>query len=355
VRRTGGAGLAALAGLAVLAGGCLAGCSAASGTSRGVGTFLDQTRRTPGLTNCAVTEKLIPTCGAWWGIAPDVFSGRRPTQAVEMAERRMGRRADIVHVYHRGGELFPTPQERLIAQGPRLLLINWKPAPEHTWADVARGVADVRIDTLAAYINRTFPGRFFLTIHHEPEDDVRAGSGFSATDYAAMYRYVVTRLRSRGVHNAVTVMTYMGAPNWASKPWFDKLYPGDDVVDWVAIDPYADDRVADFAGLVNKTRPDFPKWPGFYRWMQARFPAKPIMIAEWGAFERSNAPRFKRDFFSSVARQIDDYPQIKAMVYFDSPVAPRGDTRFDTTPGATKAFSDLGREPEFTGTHVPTR
>ncbi|MBP2707204.1 hypothetical protein JOL79_25805 [Microbispora sp. RL4-1S] len=343
-----------IAGLAALvAGACASGCTAASGTSRAVGTFPGAAGGTPGA--CVVTEKLIPTCGAWWGIAPDVFSGRGPLRSVEMAERRMGRRADIVHVYHRGGELFPTAEEREIARGPRLLLVNWKPAPGRSWADIAAGVADQRIDRLASYITTTFPGRFFLTVHHEPENDVRSGPGWSAADYAAMYRHVITRLRARGVRNAVTVMTYMGAPNWAAKPWFDALYPGDDVVDWVAIDPYADARVSDFGSLVDKTRPETPSWPGFYRWMQARFPAKPIMLAEWGVFERPDAPRFKRDLFASAARQIDEYPQIKALVYFDSAVAPRGDTRFDTTPGATRAFADLGRLHRFNATPVPLR
>ncbi|MEW9529033.1 glycoside hydrolase family 26 protein [Microbispora sp. NPDC049125] len=341
-----------IAGLAVLvAGGCVAACNTAGGTAGGVGTVTAGTGGAQG--TCVVTAKLIPTCGAWWGIAPDVFSGRGPVRSVELAERRMGRRADIVHVYHRGGELFPTAEEREVAKGPRLLLVNWKPAPERTWAEIAGGAADGRVDRLADHILATFPGRFFLTIHHEPENDVRQGGGYSAADYAAMYRHVVTRLRQRGVRNAVTVMTYMGAPNWADKPWFGKLYPGDDVVDWVALDPYADDRVSDFAGLVDKTRPEHPSWPGFYRWMQARFPAKPIMVAEWGAFERPGMPRFKRDFFESVGRQLGDFPQIKALVYFDSPLAPRGDTRFDTTPGATRAFTWLATRPRFSSTPVP--
>src|SRR5690606_22122370 len=131
--------------------------------------------------------------------------------------------------YHRGDELFPTPQEREVAKGSRLLLIDWKPAPDRTWAQVARGAVDDRIDRLADHIVRTFPGRrFFLSIHHEPERDVRRGGGYSAADYAAMYRHIVTRLRDHGVRNAVTVMTYMGVPNWADKPWFEQLYPGDD-------------------------------------------------------------------------------------------------------------------------------
>ncbi|PZG17325.1 hypothetical protein C1I98_38700, partial [Spongiactinospora gelatinilytica] len=269
-------------------------------------------------------------------------------------ERRMGRRADIVHLYHREDELFPSKEEQGLARDRRMLLINWKPSFEHTWAAIAAGAIDRRIDRLARHIARTYREPFFLTVHHEPENDVRAapGSGMTADDYAAMYRRVVLRLRAGGVGNAVTVMTYMGAPNWASKPWFERLYPGDDVVDWVALDPYADRRVRDFDGLINKRRADYPDWPGFYRWMQWRFPGKPIMVAEWGVFERSGDRAFKREFFRSVRRRIQHYPQIKALVYFDSPHAPRGDTRFDASPGARRAFTDLARDSYFRSTPV---
>lgn len=309
-------------------------------------------------TACEVTAKLIPSCGAWWGIAPEVFTGRKPRRALASAEQRMRRGAAVMHVYHRDGELFPTRQERAIARDPhrsRMLLINWKPSRTHTWAEIAAGAVDDRIDRLAQHIRRTFPERFFLTVHHEPEDDVRPGrrSGMTAGDYAAMYRHVVLRLREKGVHNAVTVMTYMGAPNLASAPWFERLYPGDDVVDWVALDPYADHRVRDFDDLINKVRPEYPEWPGFYRWMQRRFPGKPIMLAEWGVFERPDDPGYKRRFFDSVRAKIRNYPQIKALIYFDSPHAPRGDTRFDATPGAARAFVRLGADPYFNATPVP--
>lgn len=307
---------------------------------------------------CTVTSRLIPSCGAWWGIAPEIFTDADVETAVASAEARMGATADVVHVYHRGRELFPTEREIRLARDParpRLLLINWKPSLTHTWAEIADGAIDGRIDRLADYLRRTFPERFFLTIHHEPENDVdpATGSGMRAADYAAMFRHVVLRLRDRGARNVVTVMTYMGAPNWAVEPWFEELYPGDDVVDWVAMDPYADERVHDFGTLVNKTREDADEWPGFYRWMQWRFPGKPVMVAEWGVFEREDDPAFKRAFFESVRGQIRRYPQIKALVYFDSPYAPRGDTRFDTDEAAERAFSELARDPHFRATRVP--
>ncbi|WP_308250771.1 glycoside hydrolase family 26 protein [Nonomuraea rhizosphaerae] len=335
----------------------LAGCSQAEGAK------VVQSQPAPrpsaeGSPACAVTARLIPSCGAWWGIAPEVFTGEGIDGSLRSAESRMGDTADVLHVYHRGKELFPTEAEVRLARDParpRLLLINWKPSFDHTWAEIAAGAIDGRIDRLAGYVRRTFPERFFLTIHHEPENDVddAPGSGMRATDYAAMYRHVVLRLRDEGVKNAVTVMTYMGAPNWAAKPWFEQLYPGDDVVDWVGIDPYADARVSDFDGLVNKTRPEFHEWPGFYRWIQWRFPGKPVMVAEWGVFERADDRAAKRSFFESVRTQIRRYPQIKALIYFDSPHAPRGNTSFDSDQGAGRAFTMLARDPYFRSTRVP--
>lgn len=344
-----------------LAAAMLAACSSAEGEPKRGADETDQVNGRLGIASsptCTVTAKLIPSCGAWWGLAPEVFTGLPPSRALQQAEQRMGEAADILHVYHRGPELFPNDREVALARDParqRLLLINWKPSFDHTWAQIADGALDRRIDRLAAHIRRTFPERFFLTIHHEPENDVvpGPGSGMQAADYAAMFRHVVLRLREKGVKNAITVMTYMGAPNWAAKAWFEQLYPGDDVVDWVAMDPYADTGVQDFDGLINKTRKEFPQWPGFYRWMQWRFPGKPIMVAEWGVFERPGDPGFKQRFFTSVKAQIKHYPQIKAMVYFDSPHAPRGDTRFDTNQEARRTFTALAGDPYFRSTRVP--
>lgn len=335
----------------------LTACSSAEG-SRAVPPAGAPAVKEAGSPACTATSRLIPSCGAWWGMAPEVFTGAPVEQALHGAESRMDVAADVLHVYHRGSELFPTPAEVRLARDParpRLLMINWKPSLDRTWAEIAGGALDGRIDRLAAHLRRTFPERFFLTLHHEPENDVdpSSGSGMQATDYAAMFRHVVLRLRAGGVRNAVVVMTYMGAPNWAAETWFEDLYPGDDVVDWVAMDPYADDRVQDFDGLVNKTRKEYPQWPGFYRWMQARFPGKPVMVAEWGVFERPRDRAFKRRFFESVRTQIKRYPQIKALLYFDSPQAPRGDTSFDSDQGADRAFSELARDPYFRSTPVP--
>jgi beta-mannanase len=192
-----------------------------------------------------------------------------------------------------------------------------------TWAAVAAGRADARNDRLARYIDSTFPYKFFLAIWHEPENDVvaTAGSGMTAADYAAMYRHVVLRLRADGVTNAVTVMNYMGFDNWAVQPWFNQLWPGDDVVDWIGIDPYGTGAASgwtarDLATLVNRPQGSFP---GFYTWALTRHPGKPMMLAEWGVEYVGTNPAGQAHLLADMAQALPSFPNIRALVYFDMP------------------------------------
>lgn len=326
-----------------------------SGTTAGQGGQADLVRP-----RCPVSPKLVPACGRWWGVAPAALTSTPRDTALTAFESTIGRRADIHHAYHRDGTVFPTAVERQLADDPagkRLLFINWKPSTTHTWREIAEGRVDERLAALAAHINSTFADRFFLSIWHEPENDVitAAESGMTADDYAAMYRHVVLGLQSRGVDNAVTVMTYMGSPVWRATDWFPALYPGDDVVDWIGVDPYIyaspkRDIEGDFRDLVDAPGQGVP---GFYTWARAAHPSKPIMLSEWGVFSSSSQPWRKARVYRSVARQIHAFPAIKALVYFDSPVAPKGDTRVDSDPQAEQAFRDLGRDAAFIGPAVP--
>ncbi|MGH3320769.1 MAG: hypothetical protein ACRDN9_11410 [Streptosporangiaceae bacterium] len=301
---------------------------------------------------CSVSPLLVPSCGAWWGVVPGALTDVPTTEALARFEDKIDRTVDIVHFYHRGAELFPTAEEIAIAREKgkhRLLFLDWKPEAGHTWAEVAHGAVDGEIDRLAAYVTKHFCERFFLAIHHEPEEEVdpHKGSGYTAKDYAAMFRHVVTRLRADGVANAVTVMTYMGAEKWGTRPWFDALYPGDDVVDWIAFDPFAGEGVHSFDDLVNKWFGG-ENWPGFYAWATKRYPDKPLMLAEWGVFSQPDDREHKAEVFRAVGRGGPDYPRIKAYVYFASPHAPRGDTTIDSTRSALEAYRAISDLAYFT-------
>lgn len=302
---------------------------------------------------CTVSALLVPSCGAWTGVAPGAFSDRPKAGALADFESLTGAPTDIVHVYHSAGDLFPTHGELAMTRqddARRMLMVNYKPQGRHTWAEVADGAVDDELDRLAAHLRRHTTEPFFLTIHHEPENDVDAerGSGFTARDYARMFRHVVDRLRDRGVTTIVSVFNVIGSQEWGTEPWFEDLYPGDRVVDWVAWDPYAcvspENDCGDFASMVNRTYR--AEWPGFYDWATTTHPDKPLMIAEWGVFENGDERR-KPEFLATVADQLPDFPAIKALLYFDSARAPRGDTRVNSSPAALGAYRELLRDPYF--------
>jgi beta-mannanase len=306
---------------------------------------------------CTTGALLVPTCGVLWGAAAGGFTDTPRDEALREWEGLTGRTATIFHTYHKGDELFPTRSEIAMttdAAHPRVLLMNWKVAYNTTWAKVAAGGQDARIDRWAAYVKANYQQKFFLALHHEPENDVdtTAGSGMTAKDYAAMYRHVVQRLRTDGVTNAITVVAYMGNEKWMAQSWWKDLYPGDDVVDWVGLDSYVSVEkgyyhYGDFGDLLD--RQPTGGGLGFYDWAVLNHPAKPIMVAEWGMYHRQNYVTDKSAAFATVVPELRLHPKVKAIAYFDTASDDQGDRNIavNSTAASLAAFREVAADPMF--------
>jgi hypothetical protein len=281
-------------------------------------------------------------------------SGQTQAQALAALEAEQGRPFDIDHYYYRDDQHFPS--QALIDQAHetgkhRLLLLSWKPATDHTWAQVAAGAVDLRIDSEAAYLKSHFTDKFFLVIWHEPENDVNptAGSGYTAADYAAMWRHTVLRLRADGVTNAVTAICYEATPYWGSQSWWPQLWPGADVVDWMGEDAYSIGTSTvwggGFGATINRTdHYSYPNWPGFYTWAQQIAPTKPIMIPEYGANEIAGDPAHKANFFNTEDDDLAQFPAVKAVVYWNNPLSTSGEM-VESSQTSIDAFRQLASQP----------
>ncbi|MCU1361580.1 MAG: hypothetical protein JWN99_2869 [Ilumatobacteraceae bacterium] len=265
---------------------------------------------------CTVSDLLVPSCGAWLGASTPSSDGKFDyDRGLDEYEAVAHNVPDILHFYKTDAASFPTADEVSMSQRSgghdSLLYYNWKPSTSLTWRQVADGAADDNIQLVATSLQR-YPGRLFLSIFHEPENDQGgAGSGRTPADYVAMFRHVVTTLRAEGVTNAVFVMNFMGFEAWSSVA--DEFYPGADVVDWIAYDPYAFAKQPTFASLLNRAVDGVP---GFYDWAVARAPGKPIMLGEWG-FDLTSQPAAPAALGGAVSALKSQFPMVKALVYWN--------------------------------------
>jgi hypothetical protein len=280
---------------------------------------------------------LVPSCGLLSGAVANAFGNRPgwPEQGPDSHrrfEQAVGATFGIYTYYFTGSQNKPFPRDTDIAflreaGANRVMMAHWKVADDMTFADVVAGKADARIDAQAQRLTASFPEKIFVALQSEMEIQVdeSAGSGRTARDYAAMYRYVVDRMRAQGVRNVIWVLSYGGFGKWATKPWFADLYPGDRYVDWIGWHPYTstDNLATDLAGLLNSTLgATDPRYRGMYNYLTRRHPGKPLMLSEFGVFHDPRNPTSvlsrKASFYRSVGNQLPRFPAIRAMVQFDT-------------------------------------
>ena len=307
---------------------------------------------------CGVSSILVPSCGAWAGTSAPSKTGHNPSIGLQQYESVAKTVPDILHFYESGGGAFPSKVEIALAQRPgkqpSILYHNWQPAPNLTWRQIANGAANSAIQNVANSI-KAYPHKIMLAIAHEPENDMKlsAGSGKTPEDYVAMYRYVANRLRALGVRNVVYVWNMMGFSGWGS--YYDRLYPGHDVVDWIAWDAYGHSAQSTFNEYMNRPAPS-KNWPGMYVWATKKAPGKPLMLGEW-AYDIKGQPNAPQIVKTAASVLKNNFPMIKAMVYWNSATS-NYNFRLDQTTTVGKAYgaayAQMVADPYFNQTSTTT-
>ncbi|WP_412538962.1 glycosyl hydrolase [Longispora sp. K20-0274] len=294
--------------------------------------------------DCTPDKLLVNPCRPLLGARATGYTevGAGERAQIEFHEQRIGRKLDVAHTFSPAGSLpLTNPDVRYLAQRAGTTLFqNWKAAD--VWKDAGGGNATVnaRIDKAADNIKKLGDKKIFLTLHHEPENDVTSAPGCKTkadaiggtpAEYRQMWANVRARFDAKGVSNVIWVMDYMNYPTWDCL--VPQLYPGDKLVDWVMFNGYGASWNPNFAANIDR----FQKLLERNTTPTRQYTSKPWGIVEWGITHAT--PAEQRSYFQQANAALDAnrFPKLKLWMIFDSP-------GYEPFPGLRIRYDDAGNK-----------
>jgi hypothetical protein len=288
---------------------------------------------------------MAPTCGALWGIATE-----RPDNAtLAAAEKAAGRRYDIVYRFHDIDDEIPTAEEKQLVADGRLLHVSVDArlfdGDRVSWADVADGRYDADLVRQARGLAQ-LDTPLFMTFEHEADQQAKTDQG-SGADFIAAWRHVHAIYDREGATNAIWVWVMMGTP--VAIPRAARMWPGNDVVDWISWDVYNPSGCRNGAidperevSFEQAARP-------FYDWVMHQGPdvgidtGKPMMISETGTVIYPGQPERAAAWYAAIPGALERLKGIKAVTLWDHTGQGSCDYRFSQQPTVQKAVTKVGK------------
>lgn len=272
--------------------------------------------------DCTPSAILVNPCrpwlGAWAKDYPQASTGVK--NQVTYHEQRIGKQIDLIKDYKTEGGTLSADDKYYVNRANTYLLLTWKPAG--SFGTGASSSAYSSIDAMANSVKSVAPKKIFLSIWHEPENDVSPGTtscsnaqgnAGSPAQYVSMWQNVHNRFAADGVNNVVWTFIPMGYSGWNCME--KSLWPGNNLVDWVMWDPYANGDNDSWDKTISP----------FYNWMTANNDASHAYLSKpWGIAETGihlNSQESSGVAFWQEAKQALDantFPLLKAYVVFDS-------------------------------------
>jgi len=284
-----------------------------------------------------------PVNGVYFGSWVKPLGGESKLQALMAREQQIGRSFAIDHQYYAWNASIPTTHERWTAEQGRIPFVTWNARRSDgtvaSWNRIASGAEDAWIAARADAF-KGFASPVYLSFHHEPENDVPAVG--QPSEFAAAFRRIVDVFRGRGVTNVTFVWTMMAWSFEKQAAEALKFYPGDAWVDVVAADGYnwypgrTGSKWRSFEEIMSNTR-NFAVAHG-----------KTFMAAEYGVQEDPQSATRKGNWFRDVLTTAKKWPELVALVYFDSDKIYRWMP--DTSASALSGYRDLAADPYMSAT-----
>jgi hypothetical protein len=292
------------------------------------------------------------------GGTPDWTVSSSIAEATAAMEADFGREADVVRIFHKWNDTFPSPGEQQLADSGHALFITVRAVDDNGTPISWRAIADAPVgsplqQTMIRWARsvRDFSGRVFFNFHHEPEHVSNLANG-NNLDYKAAFRRFVKAFRVVGASDVeqVWVMT-----NWSfrvekSDPRAaHRWWPGTGFVDHLASDPFN----------WHTCRPEAPvRWESpktlmqkFVNW-SARYPDKGLILAEWGSVEDPTAPNRKANWINALRKLMRNgagWERFIMISYYNLPQPgnPACAWELGSSWPAKKSFRRLARDPLY--------
>ena len=306
----------------------------------------------------------VPECGAYWGAyvnAPIRTGGQRAAdrlRALEIVEDDLGRTFDIDHHFYRWDNFLSdaTTKDHVSKSlgAGRIQFLSWKPVHEDgtniAWSSIAAGDHDALIEEKAqrvAALNQPVllvfgheangrVGPFEPGVSTASHIDSKAGS---EQDFVDAWRHIHDVFARQQVDNVSWVWVMTRSPFEGEALQADLLFPGNEYVDWVGLDPY------NFFHQQKSWTEMEQLMAGFTSWVNSREVEQPWLLGEWGTVEDPAEPGRKAQWLSNAADYFESEPRIKAIVHFDS--SPQNNWLYDSSESAWESFIEVSNRPYF--------
>jgi hypothetical protein len=318
---------------------------------------------------CTVDALLVNSCRPWFGANAGKYPqvGSDKLSQFQYFEQRTGRQMDVVHNYHGVGNNQLDAADLYFASRPDTILFeNWALTKNWASADGSNDAVNAQIDQMAASIKGLGDTKIFLTLFHEPENDITVapscpdttGPGTAGTpeQYRAMWANVRSRFDAAGVTNVVWAMDYMNYPPYNCR--VDDLYPGDDLVDWIVFDAYQHNNTD--VSFVHRVQ-------NMYDLLAANsapghdYLSKPWGIVEWGINKSTQQSAYLFYHQAQMAVEGKVFPRLHLYLVFDHGNYDNNDfshrvaytTSGTFDPAEQDAFNAFALSAAFVGAGVP--
>jgi hypothetical protein len=240
--------------------------------------------------------------------------------------------------------------DEVVARGA-MPIVTWEPAdytrgvdqPQYALETIIRGDHDAYVRSWAREA-AAWGKPFYLRFAHEMNGTWYPWSagvnGNTAAEYVAAWRRVHAIFEEEGATN----VRWVWNPDVAdpSLPSYASLYPGDEYVDWVAIDAY-NWGTSQPSGGIWQTFPEI--FDDSHEQMDA-LTNKPMMVGETASAESGGdkAAWIQQTFLTDIP---SSYPQVRTVIWFHS--NKEADWRVNSSAASLEAYREVVASPLYQG------